>query len=266
MSHTEINKILLAIVDEETTKSSFIHSLVLSYRYKGELDILDMRCQSEKIERCGVREYLERWKILPENSPRSSVATLGMRIKKIIKTGNKINIIKNRINKYSYDLLIVGCRGPADKKGIFSSSLSSYIFNSFQKKILFIPLFSRPFIEEESGNISLQRVIIPFKNRESLSSSIAFLLSLLEVFREIKIELILFHIGAAFPSISSPVHPQIANLKEVLIEEERLEEITKRAEEYRGDLVILEKSESYNLKKGFFEKLLKNLSSPILLS
>lgn len=261
MGDSKINKILLALVDEETARSSFIHSLCFSYRYKCELDILDMRYNSEKIERCGVREYLEKWRILPEDSPRSSVATLGMRVKKIMRTGNKINIIKNRLNKYSYDLLVVGCRGTSDRKGIFGTSLSSYIFNSFQGKILFLPYLSRPFIDGEKGTICLQRIIIPFVNIESLLSSISFLTFLLEAFKEIRIELILFHIGDIFPSISYPYHQQISHIKEVLIEEV---DIAKKAEEYRGDLVILKKSEKINFKKDFFEYFLKNISIPVI--
>lgn len=265
MLSTEINKILLGIVDDDTAKPSFVHSLALSYRYKCELDILDMRGSGNKL---GVREYLEKWKLLPENSPQSGLTSIGMKIKKIIKRGNKINIIKNRINKYSYDLLVVGCRGSGDKKGIFGNSLSSYIFNSFENKILFVPNYSRPFIEDESGNISLQRVILlgSCMSKDFLFSPMAFLFSFLEVFKEIKIELIFFNIDNFSPSSSFyPVqHPQIIHCKEILVKKKG-EKIGKKIEEYCGDLLILRRDNKADLGKDFFEELLKNLSCPLFI-
>ena len=82
------SRILLAIHEQHIVKAPFVHALRCVCASKGELEIVDVRPPAQRSETIGVREYLERWGFLPPESKRSDVATIGLRIKKVIKEGN----------------------------------------------------------------------------------------------------------------------------------------------------------------------------------
>ncbi|KMQ49894.1 hypothetical protein CHISP_3181 [Chitinispirillum alkaliphilum] len=82
-------KVIHPVYDSQNSVQPFVHALKLALGSRGELEIIDVRSEAEVLEHIGVRATLERWGVLPAGSHRSNVENIGLKIKKIVREGNK---------------------------------------------------------------------------------------------------------------------------------------------------------------------------------
>lgn len=266
-STTSLKNILVAIHHNQTAVAPFTHALRLAYAAKGDLEIVDVRIPEERINTIGVRDYLEKWRILPADSKRSDVVSAGIRVTKVIRTGNQRMLVKQRLQQRFHDLLIVGTEDSCSTTGIFSSSLATYLADYFRHSTLFMPSKARPFIDAETGSFDLQRVLMPIEHPRYLSPAFTRLSSVMALFPSCSVEVTVMHAGSEFPEIERPEHKQV-EWNELLCAEPVVEAIGAAAEKTAADLIVMATNGRNTLSRkivgSITERVLGVVTCPVL--
>ncbi len=197
--------VILPIHQADNSMMPFVHALKLAYASQGELEIVDVRREEEALEYIGVRALLEKWGVLPNSSKRSDVFDAGVRIKKIVKSGNKKAEIIKRIRRHSHDLLVIGTKSVRGIGTIFGRDLAEYLADYFRHNTLFIPSGSRPFVDMNTGNVNLENIVVPVESAEFFNPAIEKIRRLLELFPEVDPRIIGLHVGNRFPDVDHSI-------------------------------------------------------------
>jgi hypothetical protein len=248
-------------------KMPFVHALRLALEAKGELEIVDVRPHGKRNDAAGIREYLEMWGILGADSKRSDVASVGLRVKKIIKEGNPRRLLVKRLKRHPHDLLVVGTDSESNHGGIIAQSLATYLANYFRHTTLFIPSRARPFVDESTGNVFITRVVMPVETQVFFDPAAAELMKLLSYFSGSNVEVTAVHAGTSFPRIDFPADPRISWKQEV-VDQPVVDAIRMVADKNRADLVIMSTNGRDTITQKIIgsntEQVLRNISCPLL--
>ena len=260
-------RIIVAVHDNRAAVIPFVHALGLAYAAHGELEIVDVRPAEERIDSIRVRTYLEKWNLLPANSKRKDVSAAGLRVQKVVRSGNKKGFIKKRIRQHPHDLLVVGTEEKHSRTGIFGSSLAAYLAEYFHRSTLFLPYNSRPFVDPETGNIALKRILIPVDEMRFYHAAMMKLLQLAKILPKIEFEVTGIHVGGGFPQVEYLSHPRI-HWKEHICEGTVPDVIVSHADAICADLVIMATDGRDSIVRTIYgsktERLLNIISCPVL--
>ncbi len=180
--------VVLPIYDAANSSLSFAHALKIAYEAGGELEIIDVRTETEITEQLGVRMLLERWGILKSGSSRADVLNAGLRVKKIVKNGNKKKVILHRLNYHLHDLLVIGFNLHTGILPFLGSNLVEEILLSYSSPVLFVPAQSESFIRVESGEAVLNNIVITADDLIELRSAINAVKMLMKLFPAVQPE------------------------------------------------------------------------------
>ena len=259
--------VILPLHKSNNSLQPFVHALKLAFASKGELEIVDVRADSEATEHVGVRSILEKWGLLPNASRRSDVAELGVRVKKIVKEGNKRKEIINRLRRGYHDLLVIGTESHQGWGAIFGRDLAQYLAAYFRHTTLFVPSGATSFVDPSSGKITLRTIVVPIENQSSAHISLKMLSHLLGLFPDVSPKIIGLHAGAAFPEVTSEFTQKL-NWHEQLSELPPVQAIISSAKQRDVDLVVMatngRDSFSQKIMGSNTEQVLRNISCPLL--
>lgn len=259
--------ILTAIHDENNTSLPFVHALRLAIDTRGELEVADVRSEPQRDDKISVRSTLEKWGMLPEGSKRSDVATLGIRVKKVVKEGNKRRLLKKRLMRHNHDLLVIGT-GSADGSGsIFKKTLAEYMADFFGQMTLFIPVGVRPFVDEASGVVDLRRVVVPVENDLFYRAAMVALCRIHHIVSSQPIEVVGLHAGTAFPDIDRMEDP-LVTWREEVTDSPVVDAVCSAADSLRADLVVMATNGRDTFSQKIIgsntEQVLRQVSCPVL--
>ena len=259
--------VILPIHESTNSIVPFVHALKLAYASKGELEIVDVRSEEEAIEHIGVREILEKWGVLPLSSSRSDVAKTGLRIKKIVKEGNKRGEIVKRLKRHAHDLLVIGTVNQSAIGTLFGRNLAEYLADYFRHTTLFLPSGARSFIDENTGNTTLQTILIPVENTAYLVHAFEVLKRILSLFPGVEPSIIGIHVGSRFPDIPADCTTSF-EWKTELYSQGVVSSVLKAAQKYGADLIVMatngRDSFSQKLVGSNTEKVLRSSPCPVL--
>jgi nucleotide-binding universal stress UspA family protein len=246
----------------------FVHALKLALATKGELEIIDVRTEQEAMEHLGVRSYLERWGVLQPGSRRSDVAEAGIRVKKVVREGNKKQEILKRLRRHHHDILVIGT-GKTDN-GIFpfNRNLAEYLAEYFHQTTLFIPCDVQGFIAEASGRVDLATIILPVCGRdEFFRPSLNTIRRLMTFFPEIRPHLVAVHTGTSFPPVDRGACAELP-WSEELYSETIVDSILNAAKKHKADLILMATNGRDTLAQKISgsntEQVLRNAPCPVL--
>jgi len=231
-------RVIVAVHDNRAAVLPFVHALRIAFAAHGELEVVDVRPEAERINSIGIRKYLERWNLLPEGAKRGDVTDAGLRVQKVVRSGNKKSLIKKRIKSHPHDLLVIGTEEKSTRAGLFSSSLAGYLAEYFRLATLLIPFGSRPFVDETSGDVALKRVLVPVKDVRFFECAMQQLEKLLAALPDVSLEVTGLHVGDTFPALPSVTHERI-HWKTALFTGEVAHVIAAQADALCADLVIM---------------------------
>ncbi len=238
----------------------FCHALSLVYKSKGELEVVDVRKERERVENISIRKVLEQWGALPPGSKREDVGDLGIRIKKIIKGGGSKKEIGRRLRRRQHDILVVGLKVATGISRLFGQNLTDYLIQYFRQTTLYIPSGTKPFVDEKTGSVTLKKIIIPVAEDPSPEHSFDMLQRLLAIFPEQSPQVQGIHIGEIFPYISAASLEGVA-WEEVLLREGVVaQSITSIAQKENADCIIM----STNGRDTFRQKIIGSITEQVL--
>jgi nucleotide-binding universal stress UspA family protein len=246
---------------------AFMHAIALAHAASGEIEIIDVRNSDESFEPFSVRGVLEKWGILPPNSDRSDVGKLGLKVTKIIKKGEAKKIVGHRMEKHPHDMLVIGTRQRHGLGVLFGQDLAEYLADTYRQTTLYVPAGARPFVNPDTGAVSLQKVLIPVAGDPPADLSFNFLHMLLHVFHRDSTEVIGLHCGETFPNLAPYILSGIS-WKEVLSPEPVAAAITQAAQSNNADLIIMTTRGHHTLPRkimgGITEQVLHVSPCPVL--
>ena len=231
-------RILHPVYGPRNNLVAFVHALKLAQISKGELEIVDVRSEEEALEHIGVRSVLERWGVLDKGSHRSDVEEIGLKVKKIVREGNKRKEIVRRIDKHTHDMMVIGVPVHKSSSGILLRDLCEHLAEHFHQQTLFIPVEGRSIVDEQTGLLSLETVLIPIADQNFYDIAINALRMLLGYFPSATPSVVGLHAGAGFPGISK-VSIEGTRWIQALRSEPLIDSIQEAAHSFKADLIIM---------------------------
>jgi nucleotide-binding universal stress UspA family protein len=164
---------------------AFAHALKLAILSRGRLTILHTEAESEADQRAGfpkVRQTLERWGLLPENSSRGDIATLGLEVKKITTVRQEpVNSILHYLRKHPHDLIVLSTHQHDGLERWIHKATAEPVARRSGEMTLFIPQRTDGFVALESGAVRLNQILIPVDEQPRPQAAIAAAMKLAEL-------------------------------------------------------------------------------------
>ncbi|HTG95382.1 MAG TPA: universal stress protein [Pyrinomonadaceae bacterium] len=148
----------------EGSKVAFHHALKAALTSKSELTLLHVCTNgtSELADFPGVRETLERWQLLPKNSPRSAVAQLGIDVRKIVaRKSDPVEAVLGYLEVHPAELIVLATHQREGRVRWLDKSVAEPVARRAEELTLFIPGDSEGFVSGEDGSVSLRKILIP---------------------------------------------------------------------------------------------------------
>ena len=105
---------------------------------------------------------MERWGLIPKDSPRSAVPELGIGVRKVIVRDNDpVDAVLHYMNKHPIDLVVLATHRHEGRIAWMNQSVSRPIARRSEEMTLFIPDGNPGFISAVDGSVSLKKILIP---------------------------------------------------------------------------------------------------------
>lgn len=177
------HRAIVVLRNSDCSYKPFYHALRIAFSLKGVFEILDIRNDNETVEHISVRSSLEAWQLIQHGKSYKDIEALGLRIKRIIRKGNKR---KNSVNQFKdniYNLTVLGTESRksflSGKKRILVPDLCEYIDGS----LLLISQDMKSFVDDYSGKFlvrSILLLVLAPDHLHSISDTIVYFRQLFE--------------------------------------------------------------------------------------
>jgi nucleotide-binding universal stress UspA family protein len=192
----------------EESMAAFAHALKAALAAKGKLILMHVTNDGaqEWTEFPGVRETLERWKLLPAGSRRQAVLDLGIEVNKVIARGpNPTAGVLHYIEEKGADLVVLATHHRA--ADWLQRSVAEPVARKSGAMTLFVPTAARNFVSLDDGSISLRNVLIPIADTPAPNAAIAGAARLVQQLGCEAGRFILLHVGDDAPGVATPDVP-----------------------------------------------------------
>jgi nucleotide-binding universal stress UspA family protein len=152
----------------EASEVAFAHALKIALLTGAQLNVLHVTADSDADEADfpGVREMLERWQLIPEGSPKSAVAKLGIDVRKVLATGpNPVTACLGFLEKHPSDLIVLAVRQGDGRMRWLEKSVGKPLARRAGEVTLFIPHGLEGFVSRADGSVSLRNILVPVANK-----------------------------------------------------------------------------------------------------
>ena len=193
----------------EGSKVAFHHALKAALTSKSELTLLHVSTDgtSEWTDFPGVRETLERWQLLPKNSPRAAVAQLGIDVRKIVaRKSDPVEAVLGYLDVHPAELIVLATHQREGRVRWLDKSVAEPVARRAEQLTLFIPGDSEGFVSREDGSVSLNKILIPIAISPRPQASLDAAVRLVTGLGCPSGTLYLVHVGQAntMPTVSCP--------------------------------------------------------------
>ena len=150
---------------------------------------------------------------------------------------------------------------------VLSRDLADYLAEFFNWTTLLIPYNVRPFVDAETGNVSLNNILIPVENSTFLNSCLIWVRKLLMLFPELTPRITGFHAGRTFPLIYEEEMKGLRWETEVR-SDSVVNGIIESARRHNADMIIMGTGRKHSIMQKIMgsrtERVLRRCSCPVL--
>ena len=146
------------------SEAAFAHALKAALIAKATLTIFHVSPDRKEhwTEFPGVRQTLERWGILPKDSPKSAVPELGIAVKKVVAQDNDpVKSVLGFLEHHPSELIVLATRQDKGRVQWLESSVAQPVARKSHQMTLFIPAGVEGFVSLKDGSVSLTNILIP---------------------------------------------------------------------------------------------------------
>jgi len=145
---------------------AFLHALALARAARAGLDLLHVHSphDNDRWDKFPhVREVLERWGVLAPGAATADIeAQSGIRVHKVeLREASPVEALSRFLISHRPDLVVMASHGREGINRLLSGSISSEVAQETRAPTLLFGPAAKPFIDLESGAITLETVLVP---------------------------------------------------------------------------------------------------------
>jgi nucleotide-binding universal stress UspA family protein len=277
MSNTSLNTPILQHVFHPTdfspdSDAAFAHALKASLVAKATLTMLHVSTGREQswTEFPGVRQTLERWGLLPKNSPRSAVPELGIDVRKIVtKDKDPVKSVLAYLENAPNDLIVLATHQDKGQGLWQEKSVAQPVARKSRQMTLFVPVGVKGFVSFQDGAVSLKNILIPVAQVPKAQPAIQAAVRIAQQLNCPTGRFTILHVGddTTMPEVNCPELPGWEWTK-LSQKGEIIEVILQTARATEADLIVMS-TEGHNgfldaLRGSHSEQVLRQCACPLL--
>jgi nucleotide-binding universal stress UspA family protein len=227
----------------EGSEVAFAHALKIALVAGSALDVLHVS-EGGNVAWTnfpGVREMLERWRVLPPNSPRQAVGSIGIDVRKVVlNDADPVRAVERFLEKHPTDLVVLAAHAQQGRMRWTRASISRPIAQAAAAPALFLPYGCEGFISREDGSPSLRNVLLPVDTAPGPEPALEAARRLAWALQCPEVTFTLLHVGS--PGEMAPVRIEEQpgwTWREVSREGEVVDTILAVARESEADLIVM---------------------------
>jgi len=229
----------------ESSEVAFMHALKITMANQGLLWMLNVERRSlqnsEDHQFPSIRETLERWGSIPEDTPKSGVAILGFDVRKVTAASEEpVKTCIEFLNFYRVDLVVLAAPQHDSMVSWFEKKIGQPSTRVAGQPTLFIPKDVDGFVSKVDGSVCLQNILIPITGKPCANESLDFSQRLIRSLEQPHGTVTLLHVGTreSCPHIEPP---EVAGWTWVLqiLSGNPAETILQKAEQLDADLIVM---------------------------
>jgi nucleotide-binding universal stress UspA family protein len=183
-----------------------------------------------------------------------------MQVKKIIRDGGMKREISKRLRRRPHDILVMGMKVSSGLSGLFGNDITDYLVQYFRQTTLYLPDEAKPFVDEETGNVTFRSIVVPVVEFPAPESSLHLLQRLLRLFPDQSPKVYGLHIGEIFPYISAATLEGLSWIETTIASGTPSQAIASFAREKEADLIIM----TTNGRDTFQQKIIGSVTEQVL--
>ena len=256
----------------EASLVAFYHALKTALLTKSHFTLFNVSPQGEPewASFPGVRETLERWELIPKNSPRSAVGELGINVRKIVAEMNDpVKAVLGYLERHGVDLIVLSTRQRDGGVRWLGKSVSEPIARTAWQMTLFIPGGAKGFVSADDGSVNLHNVLIPVASSPRPEAAVAAAARLVQRLNCPEGTFTLMHVGGSdtMPAVRCPEVPGWKWAKD-LRTGDVIQSIVGAAKDLNADLIVMStdgRNEFLDSLRGSHsERVLRHGAAPLL--
>src|SRR5262249_3712461 len=142
---------------------AFAHALKVALVAQAELTMLHVEATptADWLDFPGVRDTLERWGLIPKNSPKNAVRNLGIDVRKILlQSDDPVETCLSFLGEHPADLIVLAVHQYEGHMRWLAKSVGKSLAQRAGQMTLFIPHGVEGFVSRRDGSISLRNILI----------------------------------------------------------------------------------------------------------
>jgi nucleotide-binding universal stress UspA family protein len=193
----------------KASEAAFVHALKIALVARTKLTVLHVEASpsAQWQDFPGVRDTLERWKLIPKGSPKSAVGQLGIDVDKVIASNkDPVKACLGFLEQHPADLIVLAVRQHKGRMRWLEKSVGEPIACGAGQMTLFIPHDVDGFVSRQDGSISLRNILIPVTSKPRPQPSVEAAARLIRNLQLPAGIVTLLHVGPAaeMPSMKLP--------------------------------------------------------------
>jgi len=230
----------------EGSESAFAHALAIALIRQTEFTVFHTATSEISVDGWGqypaIRGTLERWGLLPKNSPRTAVFDqFGIKAQKVgIQTRQTTAAVAEFLEEHPTDLIVLATRGGEGMPRWIERSVAERLARKTRTMTLFVPRGAKGFVSYDSGDISLQKIVVAVDHDPNPGAAIAFASRAARALGDGTVEIALVHVGqeGAFPAVEVEQDPMLSFV-EVVRQGDVVDAVLDEAKARSADLIVM---------------------------
>jgi len=194
------------------SETAFAHALKAALIAKAALTVFHVSPDWKEhwTEFPGVRQTLERWGILPKDSPKFAVPELGITVKKVVaQDKDPVKSVLEFLEHHPCDLIVLATQQDKGRVQWLENSVAKPVARKSHLMTLFIPAGVKGFVSLQDGSVSLKNILIPVAPVPTAQPAIQAAVRLAQRLNCPTGQFTLLHVGddSEMPEVSCPEVP-----------------------------------------------------------
>jgi nucleotide-binding universal stress UspA family protein len=216
----------------DLSSKAFAHALRIALAARCKLYLLHVATSADdynEIALSHVRRLLAQWQLVDESDPPSAlVAKLDVHIENVrLEPQSPTDGLVSFLKQDNHDLAVFGTHGRDGLERWLRGSIAESVFSHVAIPTLFVPLGARGFVDQVTGDIRFQRVLIPVDISPAPARAIEAVQRFGELLAVAKIATHFLHVGSSAPQLQiaaastaqlSPVILRQGNIVDTIVE------------------------------------------------
>ena len=256
----------------ESSLVAFHHALKTAMLAKSKLTLLHVSSDTESQWSGfpGIRETLEHWGVLPEGSPKSAVATLGVLANKAVANrAEPVEAVLGFLDKHPTDLIVLATSRRGNHVPWLGKSVSAPVTRKAGQMTLLIPGDAKGFVSANDGSVKLNKILIPIASTPRPEPALKAAAQFVRKLNSPEGTFMVLHVGTSntMPALRCP-EVDGWTWKKALRSGEVIDSIVKTAKEFEADLIVMP-TDGRNgfldgLRGSHSERVLRYSATPLL--